>query len=406
MRIVVTGGGSGGHITPVLAVAHELKQLQPSAQIDYIIQTGDALGDIPEHDKHIDHVYSVRAGKFRRYHGAGVRQLFDVPTLYKNLRDAVWVVVGLWQSFWLLGRLRPDVIFIKGGFVGVPVGLAAALRHIPYVTHDSDAMPGLANRLIAPWARVHAVALPKDIYTYPPGKTVTVGVPIARFFRPLTAVAIKQLRSHLQLSEAGRLLLVTGGGNGARRLNQAVLTCAADLLVRYPDLWIVHIAGRLEEAAMRQQYKQELSPKEHQRVVVKGFVTNLHEYSGAADVIVTRAGGTSIAEFAAQAKPCVVVPNPELAGGHQLKNAQVLADRKAVKLVSEGILKDDFYALMPALTDLFDNPDKAKLLGKRLATLARPNAAHLLAVLLLEVVSTKTLDDPGQLKDPAKNTHS
>jgi UDP-N-acetylglucosamine--N-acetylmuramyl-(pentapeptide) pyrophosphoryl-undecaprenol N-acetylglucosamine transferase len=180
LKIVVTGAGSGGHITPVLAVAHELKKLSPESTLMYIGQRGDALGDVPAEDKNIDQSYTVRAGKFRRYHGEGIKQVFDVVTLYKNLRDVIFVLIGLWQSFWLLGRLHPDVIFIKGGFVGVPVGLMAALRGIPYVTHDSDAVPGLANRIIARWARLHAVGLPKEVYAYPPAKTVTVGVPSAQ----------------------------------------------------------------------------------------------------------------------------------------------------------------------------------------------------------------------------------
>lgn len=389
----MTGGGSGGHITPILAVAHELKQLDPNIEISYVGQTGDALGDIPAEDKNIDQVYTVRAGKLRRYHGEGWRQLLDIDTLFKNLRDVFYVFAGLWQSWRLLGRVRPDVIFVKGGFVGVPVGLAAALRGIPYVTHDSDALPGLANRIIAPWARIHAVALPKEVYSYPPKKTITVGVPIAHHFRPLTKQEIREARRQLKLDEASRVLLVTGGGLGAQRLNEAVATCMPELLDRYKDLWVVHVAGRQLEPAVRQYYKQQLPAKDQRRVVVKGFVTNLYQYSGAADVIVTRAGGTAMAEFSAQAKATVVVPNPLLTGGHQLKNAQVLADRKAVRLVSEATLKDDHRALMPALTDLFDNPDKAAALGKRLAGLAQPNAAHLLAVLLLEVsAGTETAD--------------
>src|SRR5262245_53053185 len=98
-KIVVTGGGSGGHITPVLAVAHELKQLNHKVDITYIIQVDDVLGDIPRQDKNIDHVKTIRAGKFRRYHGQGLRQLLDVKTMLKNLRDLVWVLIGLWQSF-------------------------------------------------------------------------------------------------------------------------------------------------------------------------------------------------------------------------------------------------------------------------------------------------------------------
>jgi UDP-N-acetylglucosamine--N-acetylmuramyl-(pentapeptide) pyrophosphoryl-undecaprenol N-acetylglucosamine transferase len=393
MKVLMTGGGTGGHITPALAVAHELKELRPESYIAYVGQVGDSLGDVPTQDKNIDQVVNVRAGKFRRYHGEGWKQLLDVVTLYKNLRDAVWLLVGIWQSFWLLGKLRPDIIFTRGSYVSVPVCLAAVLRHVPYITHDSDAIPSLSNRLIAHWARIHAVALPKEVYTiYPPQKTVTVGVPIAHSFHKVGTDELKQWRAELGLAPSGRLLLVTGGGRGADRLNKAVMSCVLELLKRYPDLVIVHITGTDLEADANQRYRQFLSADQQNRVIVKGFVTNLYQYSGAADVVVTRSGATSLAEFAAQAKACVVVPNPQLTGGHQLKNAQVLADRKAIRLVNEDVLRDDPSALMPALTDLFDHPDKAKALGAKLSELAQPNAAHLLAVLLLEIVEGSLQD--------------
>lgn len=388
-KVVVTGGGSGGHITPALAVAHELKQLRPDVHVTYIGQTGDSLGDVPEQDKNIDQVLSVRAGKFRRYHGEGWQQLLDFETLYKNLRDFIWALVGVWQSFWLLGKLKPDVIFTRGSFVSVPVCLAAALRGIPYITHDSDAIPSLANRIIAPWAKVHAVALPKGIYPYPSGKTVTVGVPTSHNFRPLARADVIAARKQLGLAQAGKVLFVTGGGLGADRLNRAAMSCVPELLERYNDLWIVHLTGRSLEADIKRGYAQFLSAEQKKRVEVKGFVSNLHEYSAAADVVLTRAGMTSLAEFAIQGKACVVVPNPVLTGGHQLKNAKVLADRKAVKLVNEDHLKDDPHALMPPLTDLLDNPERAKTLGVKLGELAQPNAAHLLAMVLLEVAEGK-----------------
>lgn len=386
----MTGGGTGGHITPVLAVAHELKQLRPETHITYVGQTGDSLGDVPEQDKNIDQVINVRAGKFRRYHGEGWRQLLDVVTLYKNLRDAVWVVVGIWQSFRLLGKVRPDVIFTRGSYVSVPVCLAAALRGMPYITHDSDAIPSLANRIIARWAKVHAVALPKEVYTtYPPNKTVTVGVPISHNFHRVTAEDAKKWRAQLELPASGKVLFATGGGRGADRVNKAVMGCAPDLLARYADLVIVHVTGRDLEEGVRRSYMQMLPHDDQARVIVKGFVTNLYQYSGVADVVVTRAGGSSMAEFASQAKACVVIPNPKLTGGHQLKNAKVLSDRKAVRLVTEDKLAEDPQALMPALTDLFDHPEKIKLLGVKLSELAQPNAAHLLAVLLLELAEGK-----------------
>lgn len=385
MRIVVTGGGSGGHITPVLAVADELKKLQPDAEIFYIIQKGEDLGDVVAGHGAIDKVFSVPAGKLRRYHGEGLKQLLDVPTVGKNLRDMFRTVQGMQQSFRLLRRLKPDVVFIKGGFVGVPVGLAAAALKIPYVTHDSDALPGLANRIVAPWARMHAVALPKEIYTYPAEKTVTVGVPVSDKFHLVSDKDMQTARKQVGLEKFSKVICLTGGGNGSSTVNQALIACAPELLERYKDLAIVHVAGRSLEADLRQQYKKELPVEAAQRVVVKGFVTNMDEYSAAADVIVTRAGGTSMAEFAAQGKACVVIPSPFLAGGHQLKNAKVLSDRKAVKVLYESLLKDDPRALMAPLTDLLDNPKTARAYGDRLAELAAPNAAKRLAMVLLDV---------------------
>lgn len=383
---MVTGGGSGGHITPILSVARELKALAYGVEIIYIGQRGDKLGDIPAEDKNIDEAYTVPAGKFRRYHGEGFfRHLFDFRTVALNIRDFFRTIGGTWHSYRLLKRLRPEVVFIKGGFVGVPVGLAAAVLRIPYVTHDSDALPGLANRIVAPWAAKHAVALPKEVYSYPPGKTEVVGVPVSRDFRVPTADDRQKYKQQLQLDEFSKVVLVTGGGLGAKRLNNAVVTCSEELLGRYANLCLVHIAGRDHETALRREYKQKLPSKSQKRVIVKGYITNLYQYSAVADVVVTRAGASAIAEFAAQEKPCVVVPNPVLAGGHQLKNALVLQERKTVRVVNESVLADDHLALMPPLVELLDRPERAQALAKKLHLMAKPDAAKHLAMLLLEV---------------------
>jgi len=201
----LTGGGSGGHITPLLAVAHELKQLKPDATLIFIGHRGDQLSDLPRENRDIDEVYFVKAGKFRRYSGMGLKQLLDLPTVLKNIRDGTRVIYGLAESSRLLRKIKPDIILIKGGFVGVPVGLAAAQLHIPFVTHDSDAIPGLANRIIARWASAHAVSLPKELYSYPPQKTYTVGVPVSRDFVPVNPENIRQYRDLLDLSSISKL---------------------------------------------------------------------------------------------------------------------------------------------------------------------------------------------------------
>jgi len=117
--------------------------LQPGVRIVYIGKRGESLLDILSEDPNIDEVLTVRAGKFRRYNGEGWKQLLDIPTQAKNIRDAIYVLIGTWQSFWLLRKLKPSVLFTRGGFVSVPVALGAVLNRIPYVTHDSDSIPSL-----------------------------------------------------------------------------------------------------------------------------------------------------------------------------------------------------------------------------------------------------------------------
>ncbi len=382
--IVLTGAGSGGHITPVLAVAAELKRLRPELRLVYIGQSGDKLGDIPAHHPAIDTVYTVRAGKFRRYHGEGLRQLLDIPTMLLNTRDTLYVLIGLYQSWRLLRQLRPNAIFIKGGFVGVPVGLAAAALRMPYITHDSDAVPGLANRIISRWASKHAVALPPENYRYPSNKTVMTGIPLRRDFVPVTAALKLKYRAQLKLPAKAKILFVIGGGLGAQRVNQAVAAAIPHLMREFPDLYVVHGAGRANEEDMQTIYDAKLSPAEQRRLQTYGFTVDLYLYSGAADVIITRAGATNLAEFAVQGKACVVVPSPFLTGGHQLKNADYLATQGAALVINEADLAADPNRLARQVSDLLRDTDQQQQLAHHLSGLARPNATAELAQLILD----------------------
>jgi UDP-N-acetylglucosamine--N-acetylmuramyl-(pentapeptide) pyrophosphoryl-undecaprenol N-acetylglucosamine transferase len=395
--ILVVGGGSGGHITPVLAVAHQIKELNPAANVVYVGQTGDILGDVAASHQAVDEFYTVRAGKFRRYHGAGWQQIFDIHTMALNIRDAFFVVVGILQSYRLLRRVRPQAIFTRGSFVSVPIALAASMLHIPYITHDSDAIPSLANRLIAKRARLHAVALPKELYPYPPDSTRTVGIPIAHEYRLVDAAGQAQARERLGLPADALVLLLVGGGLGAQRLNEALAALAPALLSQYPRLVMIVQAGRAHEQAENQRYDTLLgdNPAVRSRVQVLGFVTNMIDFSAAADVVVARAGGTNIAELAAQGKACIIVPNPELTGGHQPKNAKVLADRQAAVVISEeelkggGVEQGTADRLLAAIVELLNTESTRQMLGKNLHELALPDAARELAVVLLDIATDK-----------------
>ena len=391
MVIVLTGGGSGGHITPILAVAHELKRLQPDVRVIYIGHKGDKLGDLPQQNPDIDSIFYVRAGKFRRYHGEGLKQLIDIKTWLKNIRDAIYVVIGFFQSWLLLKKIRPDRMFIKGGFVGVPVGLAAALLNIPYITHDSDAMPGLANRIIGRWATIHSVALPKEVYKYSEHNTVTVGVPIHANYQPVSSSMQIKYRQEIGLGEYHKIILITGGGLGAQRLNIAVSKVIPDLLNQYKDLAIVHTVGRGNVTSMCDLYQQTLDSKDLKRVVIEGYLTDLYKFSAAADLIIARAGATNLAEFAAQRKACIIVPNPQLTGGHQLKNAAYLAEQNAIKIVTEKDIAHDKSIFENTIRALLDNQEQRDALSINLATFAQPNASILIAELLMKPTLQKAI---------------
>ncbi len=351
----------------------------------YIGQTAGKLSDIPADHPAIDAVYSVRAGKFRRYSGEGWRQVFDLRTQLLNLRDAWWTLVGIVQSYWLLRKLHPGIIFTRGGYVSVPVALGGRLNGVPYITHDSDSTPSLANRLIAGGAAAHAVALPAELYPYPKAKTLTVGVPVGREYRPVQSKLQHEYRQAIGLGHYTQLLFVTGGGNGADMLNQLVASHAAELLERFPHLAIAHIAGRTLEKQLIHTYDQLLDTDARKRVLVRGFVGDMYRYSGAADVIVARGGASTLAEFAIQGKVCIIIPAKQLAW--QSHHARTLANRHAIVDLSEDEAMQDG-RFVASVSRLLDDASQREQLAHNLAELGIPDAAERLAMVLLDKMQT------------------
>ena len=305
-----------------------------------------------------------------------------------NIRDMFLIAAGCIQSFVLLKKLAADKVFIKGGFVGVPVGLAAAVWRVPYITHDSDALAGLANRIIARWATLHAVALPKEIYTYPAAKTLTVGVPIAAAYKKVTPALQASYKTDIGLPNTAQVVTVTGGGLGAHTINMAMVEAASGLLQAYPELHIMHFTGHAHTQTVQGAYEKAVQPRDLARIHVFDYSSELYKYTGAADVAVVRAGATNMAEMAEQGKACVIVPNPVLAGGHQLKNAKAYQDKNAVLVVDEYKLKQDAHLLLNAVAKLLRDPTLREQLGSSLHEFAYPDSAERLAELILA-------DDPS-----------
>ncbi len=328
-------------------------------------------------------MFSVRAGKFRRYSGEGLKQLFDIPTIYKNFRDIGRVTRGYFESRRLLRKLKPSIIFIKGGFVGVPVGLAASRLHIPFVTHDSDSAPGLANRIISRWAKIHAVALSKETYPYPIDKTVSVGVPIKHNFVPVTPQLQQQYREELGLTRFKQLIFITGGGNGAALLNNIVAKCSPQILDDNTSVGIIHMAGKTLVEETEDLYKSVLTPEQMSQIIVKGFEDNFYLYSGAADVVIGRGSATNLAEFAMQGKACIIIPARQLPW--TVQNTRTLAKDNAVVSLDEDNLLKDPSMLAARCNDLLNSSEKRLFLSDQLSkALVHPNSARELAMLIID----------------------
>lgn len=265
--------------------------------------------------------------------------------------------------------------------MGAPVGFASALRRIPFVTHDSDALPGLANRLVARWAKYHATGMPPEFYTYPPGSMRYVGVLVGENYLPITPELKAQYKQELNIPASSHVLLVTGGSLGAKKLNSTFKQIVGSLLEDYSDLYVVHQVGK--------GHMDTYQGFTHDRLIALEFLKPMHHYTGASDVVVTRAGANTLAELGVQGKACIVVPNPLLTGGHQLKNAEHLVRRGAVVAVDEKDFAKGPDKLDRAIRDLLQDDARRKELAQKLHDISVPDAAKSLALLLLDIAKAK-----------------
>ncbi|HET9721521.1 MAG TPA: UDP-N-acetylglucosamine--N-acetylmuramyl-(pentapeptide) pyrophosphoryl-undecaprenol N-acetylglucosamine transferase [Candidatus Saccharimonadales bacterium] len=381
----MTGGGSGGHITPLLSLAHELKARQPDCRIIYIGHKGDNFDSLDLSVRDFDFVTFINGGKFRRYHGGGFwSHLLDVKTFLLNIRDFFRVIKSIGTALRILRKFRPDVLFSKGGFVSVPVGFAAHWLGIPIVTHDSDAIPGLANRIVGRWAKIHATGMPEEFYKYPKNSIRYVGIPLNPIIKKVTPKIQADFKKRLKLPLNSQVLLLSGGGNGSVRLNQLMVAIAPNLLESNLALYIIHVSGAKHQAAVKAAYRQSLPANEQKRVMTVGFSPDFYMYSGAADLVITRGGATTLAELAVAGKACIIIPSPFLTGGHQLKNAEDLTNQNAAVVAPENIEPDE---LLVIVAELLNNDHRRFELAKNLYATAKPDAAAKLAELILQVAN-------------------
>lgn len=380
MKILAAGGGSGGHVTPVVAVLREIRRKAPHAEIQFWCDRKFApqARSVMQHFDDTIKVSTIYSGKLRRYNQLSLlQQMVRIRTIVlPNIRDMFLVMIGFVQSFVKLVIWRPDVVFTKGGFVCLPIGYAARLLRIPLVIHDSDAHPGLTNRLLAKWATAIGTGAPLRFYPYPLAISHYVGVPVVADFAPYSEERRRQAKQQLGFNPARSLIVVTGGGLGAQRINMAVATVLSELL-EYTNVILISGEGGYDEM-------RSLTPQDDERYQLHAFVSKgMADMLGAADLVVTRAGATTILELAALAKPTILIPNGYLTGGHQLKNAAVYAEKGAVSIINEDELDKHPALFVDEVCNILADKARQHTMAVAFHEFAKPQAARDMAELIL-----------------------
>ncbi|MGB8452699.1 MAG: undecaprenyldiphospho-muramoylpentapeptide beta-N-acetylglucosaminyltransferase [Anaerocolumna sp.] len=323
-RIVLTGGGTAGHVTPNIALLPALKR--EGYDVHYIGSYEGIERKLIE-ELNIPY-YGISSGKLRRY--------FDP----KNFSDPFKVIKGFFEALKLIKKLKPDAVFSKGGFVSVPVVMAAKRKGIPVIIHESDMTPGLANKLSIPSAKKICANFPETVKYLPEGKAVLTGTPIRQeLFSGNKILGL----DFCGFSRNKPVLLVVGGSTGSVVVNEAVRTILPALLEKYQ---VVHLCGKdkLDESLNK-------TPGYVQFEYIKKELSDLLD---AADIVISRAGANAICELLALRKPNILIPlSAASSRGDQILNAESFERQGYSYVLKEEVLNAE--SLQKAIDTVYDN---------------------------------------------------
>lgn len=350
MRVLLAGGGSGGSAAPVIATAEALRRRDPGAEFLYV---GTTSGPESGLVRAAGLPYrAIHTGRLRRY------------ATWRNLTDPWLVLAGVVQAVGIIRSFRPDVAFGAGGFATVPPLLAARLLGVPIVVHQQDVQIGLANRMLAPFARFVTVAFPETTALFSHANVRVTGNPVRESIHSGNR---ERARAFFSLPPDKRVVLITGGGTGALRLNQLAYEAARHLV---DDYAVVHLTGA----------GKTMSGWEHPLYRQYEFLTaEMADALALADLVVTRAGMSALSEIAALKKAAIVVPMP---GSHQMANARMVERHGAGVVVQESELTSD--ELVAIARELLGNRPRAEALGRAAGELLPGGAADAVAKVLLD----------------------
>ena len=366
MKILFTGGGTGGHVFPLVAVAREIRRIYPKKDLEfYYIGPSDDFGSIMLSQEDFI-IKKIVSGKLRRYFS------------FQNFIDIVFKIpFGVLQSFFMILTIRPDLVFSKGGSGSISVTMPAKFLKIPIFIHESDVVPGLSNQKAAKWAKKIFTSFEKTEYFDPESTTLT-GNPIRKEILDGDKEKAGEL---FNLTFEKPIFLFIGGSQGAEAINDFVLEILEHLLKDYE---IIHVTGKAnfkqEEAESEVVADKELWKYYHP----VGFLDEEHTKHAykVADFIVSRAGSGSIFEIAAVGKPSILIPLPSAAGDHQAKNAYVYSETGASLVIEQDNLTPNFF--IENIELLFLNQEKIEQMKVAALAFSKPLAARAVAREILE----------------------
>ncbi len=312
-RFIISGGGTGGHIFPAVSIAGEILRRMPEAELLFVGAKGGMEETVvPKYG------YQIKSVPI-----SGIQRQINLRNLWRNAQFPFKLLISLMQSRRIVKSFQPQAVIGVGGFASGPLGRAAAGMGVPLFICEQNAYPGLVNKWLAKWAQKILLGNADAEKYFDSSKTVVTGNPIRSFVLAERAEAVTQLG----LDPQKPVLLSLGGSLGALKVNQALLKQLPALLET--DVQLVWQCGK--------RYFQNLKPQvpEHPQIKLLPFIDNMAVAYSAADLIISRAGGSTISELIALNKPAVLVPSPNVAEDHQTKNALSLSEKGAAKLIKD-----------------------------------------------------------------------
>jgi len=372
MKILFTGGGTGGHVFPIISIVRELIDDPRSKEIDFLyIGPKDDFVFLFLAQEGV-RIRTVLAGKIRRY--------LDPIAILLNIIDMFALFLGFFQAFFWVFFENPDIVFSKGGYGSIPVVFAAKIMQVPIFLHESDAVPGLANRIAGKTAIEIFTSFPRTGY-FNREKMILVGNPIRK---QLLYGSKQEGREMFNIRSEKPILLVMGSSLGAQKINDLLLLILPELL---KDFEVFHQTGMKNfnqvEAEAKVVVPDQLAPSYH----IFPFLKE-HEFKhilAITDFIVSRASSGAIFEIAAIGLPSILIPLPQSAQGHQLQNAYSFAETGATEIIEEANLTPHFF--LERLKLLFSRPETLSRMSQRAKEFSKPNAARVIANYILEYLT-------------------